>query len=249
MDVSLSDEEFEDRFFVLSRMEILSVLNELIHRREPVTVSFGGGRLSFLTTLLEVRPQALIFDMGGDVEANDKLPASETCVFAARPEGVRVQFSAGRARRFSWGGSDAFWVPVPERIVRLQRRESFRVALPVLGGPVLKVFADGDGKPREWPIHDLSVGGLGASVGADCGIEVGSQLARISFSLHGKEQIRSAATVAHLSFIAERHGNAIHRLGVRFDGLSRPVEVQIQRTIIEIEHERRERLGGGIHDL
>jgi len=42
MNDGLKKDEIDDRFYVQGRMEILDVLNDLVHRREPVTVNFGG---------------------------------------------------------------------------------------------------------------------------------------------------------------------------------------------------------------
>lgn len=239
MTVLLSDEEIEDRYFLLGRMEILSVLNDVIYRREPVTVNFNSGRDSFLTTLLEARHDALIFDLSGDVKANQRLPESASCVFVLHLNGIHIQFSGRQAHRFSWGGSDAFWVPLPERIVRRQRRESYRILLPVARPLMVKLFSDEGLIQGDYPLHDLSVGGIGITVKQRLRLELGQTIARVNLALPKQRAINCAAVVCHVTHIGDRQSGAHYRVGLSFADLSPAMGVAIQRYITRIEHERR----------
>jgi c-di-GMP-binding flagellar brake protein YcgR len=235
---SLRNDEIEDRYFLLGKMEILNVLNELIHRRELVTVYFNGGRDFLVTTLLEARPEALIFDLGGDDAANRKLPTSLTSVFVSRLDGIRIQFSATQAARFTWGDSDAFCIPLPERIVRLQRRESYRILLPVAKPVRAKVVSHDNLPLGEWPGHDLSVGGLGFNVIGEPHMEPG-QTVRLHLPFTKKLVINCTAIVRHVTHIADRFDGPHYRVGVSFFDLPASTGVSIQRYILKIELERR----------
>lgn len=239
MTASLSDDEIEDRYFLLGRMEILSVLNDLIHHREMVTVYFNGGNEFFLTTLLEARPEALIFDPSGDPEANRRLPASPGCVFVAHQNGIRVQFAGSQPRQFAWGSSDAFRVPLPERVVRVQRRESYRILLPVAKPFMVGIDAQ-DGMPAAaWPAHDLSVGGAGFTVTGEPRFEAGQNIARIMLALPKQHAIECAAQVRHVTPVGDRQHAQRYRVGIAFSALSAATGVAIQRYITQIEHQRR----------
>ncbi|CAN5371894.1 flagellar brake protein [soil metagenome] len=245
MTAALSDDEIEDRYLLLGRMEILNILNDLIHRRETVTVYFNSGREFVLTTLLEARPEALVFDLGGDPKTNQRLPTSPSCVFVARPNGIRVQFSTAGANRFSWGGSGAFWVPLPEQVVRMQRRESYRILLPVAKALKVKLFdQDGEG-PGEWPAHNLSVGGLGIVVTDLPAFETGDSLAKVRLVLPKLRPIECGAEVCHITHLADVHGQARYRVGLSFSDLPPTMAVSIQRYIVKVEHERRYMGTGG----
>lgn len=243
---SLSDDEIEDRYFLLGRMEILSVLNDLIHFREPVTVYFNGGRDFFQTILLEARADALVFDLSGDPEANRHLPASSTCLFVSHLNGIRVQFLGTQPVRFSWGGSDAFCVPLPERLVRVQRRESYRILLPVARPLVARLYAEDDSAIGEWPAHDLSVGGLGLALVGLPPFEAGQAIARLVLTLPLPVTIDCAAQVRHITQTAERQEGNRYRIGLSFVDLAPAASVAIQRYITRIEHQRRGLNGGGM---
>jgi flagellar brake protein len=245
MIASLNDDEIEDRYFLLGRMEILSVLNELIHRRESVSVLFNNGSEFFVTTLLEASHDELVFDLSGDARANQRLPESLRCVFVARLNGIRVQFAVGQAQRFSWGGSDAFRVPLPERVVRLQRRESYRLLLPVVRPLMATFFSAGDIVLGEWPAHNLSVGGLAITVSGAPALTLSAEIARLQLPLPKQRTIDCAVAVHHTTLLSEQQGNALYRIGVSFSALPPAMGVTIQRYITQIEHERR-KLGSGM---
>jgi c-di-GMP-binding flagellar brake protein YcgR len=239
MSASLSDEEIEERFFLLGRMEILNVLNDLIQRREPVTVYFNNGQDFFLSTLLEARPEALIFDLGGNEKINLRLQNSPACTFVTQPDGIRVQFSGAQVNRFSWGGSDAFWVPLPEHLVRMQRRESYRILLPVANALKVKLFSQNRQSLGEWPIHDLSVGGLGATVNANLIFEPNQIIGQLEFTLPNQRSPECAGTVRHVTRASDQRFEHRNRIGIAFSELPRQMEVSVQRYVIMVEHERR----------
>lgn len=244
---SLSDDEIEERYFLRGRMEILRVLNELIHYREPVTVYFNGGNDFFQTTFLEARADILVFDLSGDTEANRRLPVSTTsCVFVSHLNGIRVQFAGGQPTRFSWGGSDAFWVALPERVMRVQRRENYRILLPVARPLMLKLFSGDGSLLGEWPAHDLSVGGLGFTAIGTPALEVGQEIGRMQLALPWQSVVDCAAQVRHVTQTSVHQDGSRYRVGLSFTDLAPATGVAIQRFITKIEHQRRGLDGGGL---
>lgn len=235
----LNDSEIEDRFWVRGRMEILNVLNDLIHRREPVAVTFGGGTPDLPTKLLEARKKTLIFELSNDIDAKLHLLKDPACFFLARPEGICVQFQGGLARRISWGGSAAFSIPFPERLARLQRQESFRILIPAKNALAVRLFSNQGVSLGEWPLHDLSVGGLGVTVNGPSRAELGRTIARVNFLLPDHGEIDCAVILRHATDLATDEPNSLYRIGVAFAELPSEMRAAIQRYIIKAEHERR----------
>jgi len=233
----LSNDENDDRFSVQGRMEILNVLNDLIHRREPVSVTFGDGD-AFHTTLLEVRKNTLIFAMSPDQDVNQAFLRTHACSFLARPDGICVQFTGGRVRRISWGGG-ALSMPLPERLVRLQRQESFRILIPPQQAVKARLFSIDGTSLGEWPVHDLSVGGLGVTVDEPSSAALGQRIASVSLLLPERGEIACAVSLRHATDLAQDEGNSPHRIGVAFSDLSAEARAVIQRYIIDLEYERR----------
>ena len=237
MSASLSDQEIEDKYFLLGKMEILNLLNDLANRREPVSVYFNSGHDFILSILLSAKSDGLVFDMGGDEKANARLENSDQCIFMTSPDGIRVQFTGIEPKKFWWGDEEAFWVALPERIVRMQRRDCYRNELPVVNAIRVQLSDEKGTNIADWPLHDLSVGGLGASVAGEPHLKIGDSIEHVVIWISDKRRLNCAGIVRHVSQI-DRQAKGRYRLGIEFVNLPHVMEVAIQRIIIKIEYER-----------
>lgn len=242
MSASLSNDEIEDKYFLLSQVEILSILNELAHRREGITLYFDGGQHFILTAILSARPEGLVFDLGGDPKSNRLLEKAKQCVFIATPDGIRVQFTGQNPQRFLWGDDEAFWVPLPDRVIRLQRRESYRIVVP--GSAKIRVkLSDTEGKLiADWPVHDLSVSGFGIIVDRPPAFNVGDTICQVWISLPNNMNLHCPAIVRHISFLGQARSGK-YQVGFSLVNLPHNMDVAIQKTILNIEYERHRLLG------
>jgi flagellar brake protein len=236
---SLNIDQIEDRFLVRGRMEILHILNDLIHRYEPITVNFNNGADSFVTRLLEARDQVLIFEADQDGAAGLARVKDADCFFLAHPDGIRVQFSGSKVRCISWGGTNALSMPLPQCIARLQRQESLRIQIPAATGLVVQLFDDTGASLGAWPVHDLSVGGLGVNVAGQLHLKTANSLARASFHLPELGTVDCAVVLRHTSDFNRGEPNPSYRIGVGFSDLPVAMRAMIQRYIINSGHARR----------
>jgi c-di-GMP-binding flagellar brake protein YcgR len=237
MTTSLSNDQIEDKFFLLGKMEKLNILNDLAHRREPVTVYFNGGNDFILTILLAARPDALVFDLGGDERSNIALARSPSCTMIAMPDGIRVQFTGQNPERFMWGDQEAFWVPLPERVVRLQRRDTFRNQLPIANPIKVRLYDEQESRLAEWNLRDLSVGGFGAFVDGPPMLKVGDRIAHARIQIDAKHNVDCVCIVRHISLI-DKSKQGRYQVGCSFEKLPHSMEVAVSRLIINIEYER-----------
>jgi flagellar brake protein len=238
MDLTLQDEEFDDRYFLRGRMEILNCLNDVIRYRENVTVYFNQGKSHLLTTLLEAGVDHLLFDLGGEESANRRLERAQGCVMVAMHHGIRIQFSTQEVpQRFSWGGTEAFSIPLPEKIVRLQRREAYRVALAVSKPVMARVTGDDGILLCELPIHDLSVGGIGMNAIGNTNLNVGDEI-EVSFSLAKGKPMHCRAQVRHITTMGRSGRQANLRVGLSFVDFPIALSAKVQRYILQVERER-----------
>ncbi|MDX2218597.1 MAG: flagellar brake protein [Burkholderiales bacterium] len=238
-----------DPYRIGDRCEVLGLLRSIQHQRCPVTVYFNQGTDFFQSMLIAVNPrfEELIFDIGNDVQFNARLEAARDATFVTRDHEVRVQFSSGQVELVLMDGQPAFRVPVPPSVVRLQRRNFYRIATPV-ANPLLIRVPDASGLSGfsgrvSCRVLDLSCGGasilvpddrLAARVDErfdDCVLELGPD-----GDIHLTLEVRHAAE--------ERSGGKLRgiRLRCRFRSLGESGEQAIQRYVRRLEIERRERL-------
>ncbi|WP_194723886.1 flagellar brake protein [Noviherbaspirillum malthae] len=245
MNSLLNDKDFDERFLLSGRMEILSVLSELIRSRTTVTVFLNHGRDFLLTNLLEARAQHLVFDIGADEAVNRKLESADDCLCIASHHGIRVRFRVAAPQRKPWGDMDAYQARLPTQLLRLQRRETHRVLLPVMKPILLSVTltdrnqAPSPRKPVAYPLHDLSVEGAGINVGAQGPLFHTGETIAIGFALSKALDIHVSATVRHVTQIAEKNGKKQFRVGMSFHPLPSRLQVAIQRFLIDIELQQR----------
>jgi len=239
----LSEAEIEARFHVTGVLPVAFMLAGFAKEHEQFSVMFQAGQEMFLTTVLAVAPETglFIFDCSGSAESNRKLLASERNVFVGRPDGIRVQFTTGKVSELIYAGSKAFAVALPNYIVRLQRREFFRIATP--RAKPLQFFGRlPEGALLKQPAHDISVAGIGLTAARlPDGLVAGQLLENCRFSLPEDEHdLLFSATVSHLSELEARSGIRQWRLGLQFNKLATADENCIQRYIGRLERERHE---------
>lgn len=237
----LSEAEIEARFHITGTRPIAFLLAGFAKEGEQFSVQFGGD--VFLTTLLAVQPERgqFIFDCSGSGETNARLLASERNLFVGRPGGVHVQFSTGRATELLYGGAKAFSVLLPKFVVRLQRREYFRIDTPRVRPLQFYGRLPGGGLLNQ-PAHDISVTGIGLSASMlPDGLVVGQGLVNCHFALPEDEQdLFFTATIRHLTEQESRAGVRHWRIGLNFDDLPMSAQNRIQRYIDKVERERHE---------
>lgn len=234
---SIGDEAFEARFLLLGKMEILALLQDLLHRHEAVSAVFNNGRDALLTQLLSVRGEGLVFDRSVDERTNQRLINSERIVFRARPDGVPVNFVCPAPQVVAWDGAEALWVPLPERVVRLQRRETYRVTAP-MAKPTQISFESETGETLRAPLHDLSVSGFGVTLARDDRFpEVGTTFPRVSLHLPDNVWLELAGKVCHRTPVDLAAGKPKDRVGIALQAVDRRSDAVLQRLVIRLDQE------------
>jgi len=228
----------EERFHITGSRAVAFTLVGYIRDGEQFAVLFGDNL--FVTQLLEVDDDQLIFDFGGAEALNQALLRVEGCRLSGRPDGVQVHFDVGRVSAVVHDGRPAFAVPLPQTIIRLQRRESFRIATPLLN-PLRFCIRLTDDKEIELPSFDISLTGIGLLAANEPELTSGQLLTQCRFALPDEAQdIQLAARVQHITTFEPRTGGQQWRIGVHFLNVSPAIEKRLQRYIARLERERKE---------
>ena len=241
----LSEAEIEERFHVVGTLPVSFLLVGFARTKDQFTVSFGSGEEMMLTTLLDAEPSGnrLIFDCSGSADINQRFLQGGRHVFAGRPGGIHVQFATGPATEITYEGSKAFAVALPKFVVRMQRRDTFRIETP-LGRPLQFFGRLPDGRLLSLPAHDISVSGLGTtSTEMPVGFSAGDRLENCHFALpEDPHELFFSATIRHVTPLVGRTGQQQWRIGLHFENMPAVEENRIQRYIAKVERERHELL-------
>lgn len=243
----LSESDIGARYHVTGQRPVAFLLDGFVRDKTSFSVQFHSGEQMFLTTLLAVQPEkgVLIFDCSGSPEINRRFLLSSRSVFVARPGGIHVQFTCGEPWELLLAGSKAFAVKLPPYVVRLQRRDAFRIETPRVK-PLQFYGRLPGGNLLTLPANDISVAGIGLNATALVEeLAPGMQLPTCHFSLpEDKHDLLFRATLRHITERESRGGTRQWRVGLQFDDLPRAAEVRVQRYITHIERERHELSSG-----
>jgi c-di-GMP-binding flagellar brake protein YcgR len=239
MDNTYSEEELE-RCTLRNPREVIFQLRGMIKRGDRVTVLFQEGRQSFLSVLLDLSESKglLYIDVGGSNEMNQAFLKSEQSTFTTFVDGVRIQFTAKKGSEVTLNGEKTFAVPIPASMLRLQRREYFRLQLPSTK-PYICRIRRGTPQEKALPLHDISVGGVGIHAPQPLDYEPLEKLENCWIDLHDSGVLAVTLEVRYVDPLQSRTGKPFWHLGCRFVNLSPLNETLIQRFMARLEAERK----------
>jgi c-di-GMP-binding flagellar brake protein YcgR len=237
----LPDYNDDGKYRIDSRVEIVSILRGLMNAGELVTAYFNGGREFVVTAVLEVNAERdyAVLDSGANAQLNDRLLASRQISATSSQNGVRVQFKAGPVEAVSFEGRLAFRVPLPESLIKLQRRQYYRMATPVVHPVKCEVPAI-EGERVHVVIADISVGGV-CLMGEPSGVPLapGQSLPGCRIILPDMGSVTTDLVVRNSYTVTLKNGAKSRRTGCEFVRLGSQQEAMIQRYIMKLDRERR----------
>jgi len=246
---SAADAENRSPYQVDSRKEVIVLLKSLQEQRQPINMIINDGTEVIVTLLLHVDEQnnTLIFDPAMTEAANRHLLETPRVYFEGSLQRISIQFSSSSMSRTAHLGNAALSCTIPTSVIRLQRREYYRISTPVTNPImcVLDVPEDNGGGTIKLPLLDISCGGvvlmdeqkvLNADFGTlyeNCKLDLpGVGLVNVTL------QVRNSLNLVLMNHKASR------RIGFQFIKLPNAVMAQIQKLITKIERERNSRQSG-----
>lgn len=225
-------------------MEIRQILRGLIAKRAMMTAFIGDSDRSFLTTLLGLSPNEdnLVLDLSNDEEMNRAAETATNLVCITQLDSIKIQFTIAPPRRMRFEGRPGLVSPLPELLIRLQRREYFRLAAPAAHAlSCIIPIADPAGQITSYTarILDISGGGIAIvvppkgvtfepdQVYADCRLTL-PEFGTVSVNLK----------VRNLFRLTNRQGITMLRAGCEFVGTPESVAAVISRYILKVERGR-----------
>ncbi len=231
----------EDPFLVTSRLEIQSLLRSIEEKKALLRMHVDGRTVAIITTILEIDAgnDTLVVDNSADEDFNRRISSAEKVSFETNLDKVRIQFSVDQVSPCLQDGLPALRVPFPESIRRVQRREYYRVDIPVSEPALCMVsIADGKGarKDVKLQIQDISAGGISildndhlldnslGTIHKDCSLE----LPEAGTVITGLQIMRSLDETL-------LNDKKIRVLGCKFHNLSNPMNFIVQQYIGKLE--------------
>lgn len=247
--VELLRADDDEKYLLRDEREIRHVLGTLVSGRALITAHVTPGNQSFLTALLGFSDDGgVLLDGSTEESINTRIAQAAQVTCITQLNNVRIQFTIDTPGRLQIDGRPAFRAPLPESVLRLQRREFFRLHTPVTQSVTCSIpVADAPDGPASVAVRIIDIGGGGIAVAvppSGVAFEPNMEFTDCALHLPGADPIRTRLLVRNIFRLVNRNGVEMLRAGCQFLDLPRNADTTIQRYILKIERERNARERG-----
>lgn len=238
--------------FLLTRpLEIISYLRSLEKQHAIITIYIDGGRSFFISSILGVDEAAgnLFLDLANSEEIRRLTERSPELILTGILDKVSIQLRVNNQYAGTHNGRPALGIPQPKALLRLQRREYFRLETPhapPLQCKLSRLREDNTVQTFNLPLLDISGGGVSLMGKADQADQFlpGSIFPDCRLEIPGDGFIAVNLYVRKIGAQETRGGQNFLRIGCEFVSLPGTRLAQIQRFITRVERERKARASG-----
>lgn len=221
------------------RGEIMQKLRQLGKKNSLITLHFNDQTM--LSTVVDVLADKnlLVLDYGGDEELNQKLLKHDRAVIKTDYDGITAQFSIKDIRKARLQGKPSFACPLPESVLWVQRREFYRVKVP-LSEEVTCELIHGDNNRTEYPVLDISAGGIALfDTNEELELEPGNIFHNCKLTLGEHDAAFINLEVRNIISINPYEPSEGRRCGCAFLNLSGDFEASVQKFINIVDQQQK----------
>jgi c-di-GMP-binding flagellar brake protein YcgR len=236
-------------FEVDSRREIIALLRAIGEKTQLIRMLVHGEADVCVTTILDVDPDSntVYLDCSIDSDQNRRIVAAKRLAFETTLDKIRILFSTAEAVATTYNGGAAFKIELPASLIRLQRREFYRMATPVTN-PVralIPIPLEEGGGTIAVPLSDISCGGIAILDNKlILGNTIGQKYADCKLDLPDIGMVTTGLRVRNSMELTLLNNKTNRRLGCEFVDISRGNLAIVQRYITKLERERNARIAG-----
>jgi c-di-GMP-binding flagellar brake protein YcgR len=236
-------------FQVDSRREIIALLRGLKESNQFVSMTISGAQEIFITSVLDLHEanNLLIIDSTPEQLLNQRIVGAPKVHFEGLLNKISIQFSSSSIQNAAFEGRPALQLAIPASLIRLQRREFYRICTPMVDPVrcIIPIENDFGIEQAELPVVDISGGGIAildekrrlkntpGVVYENCSIDLPTT-GIITMAL-------SIRTSLDLNLL---NGRTNRRIGCEFVHSSGAFLTGVQRYIMKLERERNAKSAG-----
>jgi c-di-GMP-binding flagellar brake protein YcgR len=233
----------DEQFIVQNQKQIIQILNDLAKHHEMLKVSFNNDTCLTNVISVDANNHAVYLDIGIDEAFNNRLLVSHHVVFS-KDDGIRIKWTSAHVSLATLKDGKAIKIALPQKLMRLQRREFFRLATPIVNPvpciiPIVDDANPDAEKVLELTLVDVSLGGIGviAADPLDELIVIGASFNQCKINFPEVGETSLTLQVRNITPITMKDGAIKHRIGLQFITPSRGNEGLINRYTYNLERQ------------
>lgn len=234
----------DNEYTVASRLEITQILSAIMRRSALITASADGDGF-FLTSIVAIDEEndALLIECGRQQQQIDLILKKQRLMCTTALDKVKIQFLCEGIEVAGDGREACFKMHLPREMLRLQRREHFRMGIPLSAAVKCTITAlapaQASAAKFELSVHDISCGGIAVITPPDLftpemGVEYNALIA-----LPGSSGVRALIQARNAFMITLANGKLTQRSGFAYVRPAESLLATIQRYIMNLEGMRR----------
>jgi c-di-GMP-binding flagellar brake protein YcgR len=241
--------ENQSPYQVESKREILAILRGFRDKSQLISMMINNGSEAFITSVLEIddKDDTVILDSTPSNEANQRIIAASTVFFDGLLDRISIQFSSHKVQIVSFEGKPALKMPLPVSLIRLQRRENYRINTPI-STPVkctIRVEVESGIETHKFSLVDISCGGVAILDDRRLiDIAIGTTYSDCQVDIPGMGLIDMNLQIRNSQELTLLNGKTTRRIGCAFLSLSSRTLAAVQRYIMKLERERNAKITG-----
>lgn len=233
--------EFESKFLIHRPDVIINKLSVLRKNKCLLTVNFGDGDDSFITTILDINKEnnTIVFYHGPQKDLIERLFHSDSISFKTEYLGIKIAFEGKGMTEICHDGASAFTMPVPTAILWIEAREYYRVKLPIPASSYCQLVMNGP-EPITLALCDISISGF--SIFNDSSefsqlMRSGNSFSQCRLILGDLGEGAVSFVIRHKYTMKQQDLKKIEKIGCQFTEITPEFENIIQRYMLQIERE------------
>lgn len=241
-DITLQVKDFSDgpdeKYCITSKSEIGFMLRNIADKGSRVALYYGNENDFIMTTILDADSQGLWLERSQDGMINQKISGTNNLTIVGSHHNVKVQFTAELPTLVEHHGYPAFFISLPDKLFRMQRREYFRLMIPAI--QPLKCVIPRAQQPikvlREVTIMDISGGGIALTCEEqDTELVPGESYPNCRIDLPEFGTIIGTIVVRNLALLTDATGHNYKRAGCELQNMDNPSVVMLQRYVMHLQ--------------
>lgn len=236
------DQKLLEEFSLSAVPTVRKLLGTIEEDEHELYVYLQADHTQFVTEILNIDWSSGLMWLGTpyDKSLSSHCNASTAYIMVSFPDGVKVQFAGVGILQSQYQGAEALRVAIPKTIVRLQRRNYFRV----MADEELNAQVKLDIPSTQGPITliDISLAGCGLLMdGVQSQHQAGEVIKDVRLTLpDGEGSMLVELTVRNIKHMADNPDMV--QLGCEMKSLDRGAERRLQRFLLATERRQRANL-------